>query len=50
MARVPYATTLEESLVKKLRITAAEEERKANDILEELLQKYFKEKKGGENG
>ena len=44
MARVKYATTLEESLIKKLRVTAAEEERKANDILEELLKDYFKKK------
>jgi hypothetical protein len=42
--RIPYNTTLNQVLLKKLRILAAEQEKRHNDILEEaivdVLKKY----------
>ena len=44
--RVPYNTTLDTTLLKKLRILAAEKGRRHNDLLEEaivdILKKYDK--------
>jgi hypothetical protein len=43
--REPYSTTLEAVTKKRLRIQATLEGRSDNEILEELLEKYFKQKK-----
>ncbi len=47
--RKSYNTTLRADLVKRLRVLAAEEEKRQNDLLEEaisdLLKKYGKRKK-----
>jgi hypothetical protein len=44
--RIPYNTTLNQVLLKKLRILAAEQDKRHNDILEEaivdVLRKYGK--------
>ena len=46
MSRTKYATSLDEDLLHKLRILAAQENKKMNDMLEEaimiLLRKYEK--------
>lgn len=42
--RRPYSTKLEETIVKKLKFQSVEEERNANDIIEEALKDYFKKK------
>lgn len=39
--RKDYSTTLDESIIKKLKIRAIEEDRTANDIIEEALKNYF---------
>lgn len=41
----PYATTLEEKIIKQLKIQAVEEKKYANEIIEEALKDYFKKKK-----
>ena len=46
LTRIPYNTTLNPVLLKKLRILAAEQEKRHNDIIEEaiadILRKYGK--------
>ena len=46
LTRIPYNTTLNSVLLKKLKILAAEQEKRHNDILEEaivdILRKYGK--------
>ena len=46
LTRVPYNTTLNPVLLKKLKLLAAEQEKRHNDILEEaivdILKKYGK--------
>lgn len=43
--RVPYSTTLNKDILKKLKIIAIEEDRNANDVIEEALKEYFNKKK-----
>lgn len=42
--RVPYAVRIEETLIKKLKITAVEDDKKINELLEEILEDYFNKK------
>ena len=37
-------TNIDAGLLKKLRVTAAEQEKAINELLEEILQEYFREK------
>ena len=48
MKRLPYATTLSEKIIKKLKYTAVDENRKANEIIEKALNDYFKKREGKE--
>lgn len=42
--RTKYTTSLEETLLKKTKIQAIQEDRNVNDIIEEALEDYFKKK------
>lgn len=42
--RVPYSTKLQELLVKTLKHQAVDEDRSANEIVEEALKDYFAKK------
>lgn len=42
--RIRFATTISQDLLKWLKVQAAKEGRNANDILEELIEKYKNEK------
>ena len=42
--RSNFSTTLEKELIDKLKIQAIKESRNVNDILEELIREYLKEK------
>lgn len=46
MKRKQITTTLDEELLKEFRKIAIDEDRNLNEILEELMEKYIKEKKG----
>ena len=41
--RVRFVTTLEQDLIKKLRISAAKQDKNMNDLLEELIKTLDKE-------
>lgn len=42
--RVGFTTTLEESLIAEIKIEAIRQGKNVNDILEELIEKYLKER------
>ena len=44
--RRQYALSIDADLVKKIKIQAIHEDRNVSDIVEELLLKYLKQKKG----
>lgn len=48
MKRVNYATTLDEQLVKRVKQTALDTGKRANDIIEDALRLYFEGVKSNE--
>jgi predicted HicB family RNase H-like nuclease len=42
--RVGFTTTLEEKLIAEIKIEAIKQGKNVNDILEELIEKYLKER------
>lgn len=46
MAQKQVTTTIEESLLKALKLEALEKNCRMNDILEDLIKKYIVDKKG----
>jgi predicted HicB family RNase H-like nuclease len=42
--RVKFQTTVEKELIEKLKIEAIQQGKNVNDILEELIRKYFEAK------